>query len=64
MRLVNAPKKKNKQTNKLTERLLSVVDGEAKHTITSIGRNCFFYAAAFMTLRRNLGNPQPVTFSK
>ena len=46
------------------ERLLSVLDGEAKYTNTSIGRNRIFYAATLMTLKRNFGNPQLVTLLK
>ena len=46
------------------ERLLSVLNGEAKRTVSSVGRNSIFYAAALKTLKRNFGNPQLVTFLK
>ena len=46
------------------EHLLSALDGEAKHTLTSIGRSGIFYAAALKTLKRNFGNFQLVTFLK
>ena len=40
------------------ERLLSVLDGEVKCTVTSVGRSGIFYAAALKTLKQNFGNPQ------
>ena len=46
------------------ERLLSILDGEAKRTVTSIGRSGIFYATALKTLKRNFENPQLVTFLK
>ena len=46
------------------ERLLSVLDGEAKRTVTSIGRSGLFYATAMKTLKSNFGNPMVVSFLK
>ena len=46
------------------ERLLSVLDGEAKRTVISIGRNDIFYATAMKTLKSNFGNPMVVSFLK
>ena len=46
------------------ERLLSVLDGEVKQTVMSIGRNGLFYATAMKTLKRNFGNPMVVSFLK
>ena len=54
--------------NKLTfddntrmERLLSVLDGEAKRSIQTIGCNGIFYASALKTLKRDYGNPVVVS---
>ena len=46
------------------ERLLSVLDGEAKRKVISIGRNGLFYATAMKTLKSNFGNPMVVSFLK
>ena len=46
------------------ERLLSVLDGEAKQTVISIGRNGLFCATAIKTLKINFGNPMVVSFLK
>ena len=46
------------------ERLLSVLDGEAKRRVISIGRNGLFYATAIKTLKNNFGNPMVVPFLK
>ena len=46
------------------ERLLSVLDREAKRTVISIGKNGLFYATAMKTLKNNLGNPMVVSFLK
>ena len=46
------------------ERLLSVLDGEAKRTVTTIGRSGLFYATAMKTLKSNFGNPMVVSFLK
>ena len=46
------------------ERLLSILDGEAKQTVISIGRNGLFYATAIKTLKSNFGNPLVVSFLK
>ena len=46
------------------ERLLSVLDGEVKCTVISVGRSGIFYAAALKTLKQNFGNPQLVAFLK
>ena len=46
------------------ERLLSVLDGEAKRTVISIGRNGLFYATAMKMVKSNFGNPMVVSFLK
>ena len=46
------------------EILLSVLDGEAKRTVISIGRSGLFYATAMKTLKSNFGNPMAVLFLK
>ena len=39
------------------DRLLSVLDGDAKRSIQSIGSSGIFYATALKTLKRDFGNP-------
>ena len=46
------------------ERLLSVLDGETKRTVISIGRNGHFYATAMKTIKSNFGNPMVISFLK
>ena len=46
------------------ERLLSVLDGETKEAVISIGRNALFYAKEMKTLKSNFGNPMVVSFLK
>ena len=46
------------------ERLLSVLDVEAKRTVISIGRNGLFYATAMKMVKSNFGNPMVVSFLK
>ena len=46
------------------ERLLSVLDGETKEAVISIGRNGLFYAKEMKTLKSNFGNPMVVSFLK
>ena len=46
------------------ERLLSVLDGEAKRIVISSGRNGLFYATAMETLKSNFRNPIVVSFLK
>ena len=46
------------------ERLLSVLDGEAKRVVTAIGRNGMFYATALKTLKREFGNSYAVSHLK
>ena len=46
------------------ERLLSVLDGETKQAVISIGRNGLFYAKEIKTLKSNFGNPMVVSFLK
>ena len=41
-----------------------LLDGEAKRTVLSIGRNGLFHATAIKTLNSNFGNPMVVSFSK
>ena len=46
------------------ERLLSVLRGEAKRSLGSIGRNGIFYATTLTCLKREFGNPNVVTHLK
>ena len=46
------------------ERLLSVLRGEAKRSVESIGRNGIFYATTLKCLKREFGNPNVVTHLK
>ena len=46
------------------ERLLSVLKGEAKKSIESIGKSGIFYATALKTLKRNFGNEFTVAYMK
>ena len=39
------------------ERLHSVLDGDVKKALSSIGTNSIFYAAALKTLKREFGHP-------
>ena len=51
-------KKKNSfDDNIRMDRLLSVLDGDAKRSIQSIGSSGIFYATALKTLKRDFGNP-------
>ena len=43
------------------ERLLTVLKGEAKNSIISIGTNGLFYASALRSLKRDFGDPLAVT---
>ena len=46
------------------ERLHSVLDGDAKEAVSSIGTNSIFYATALKTLKREFGHPIVVANSK
>ena len=46
------------------ERLLSVLKGEAKKLVESIGKNGIFYATALKTLKRDFGNAFTVAYMK
>ena len=46
------------------ERLLSVLDGDAKKAVQSIGSSGIFYATALKTLKRDFGNPVVVSHLK
>ena len=46
--------KRNFRDDVRMERLLSELDGDAKRTVVSIGRNGLFYAAAMKTLKSNI----------
>ena len=46
------------------ERLLSVLDGDAKRVVSAIGRNGLFYATALKALKREFGNPYAVSYLK
>ena len=46
------------------ERLLSVLEGEAKRSVESIGISGIFYATALKTLKRDFGNPIAIAHLK
>ena len=46
------------------ERLLSVLKGDAKKSIESVGKNGIFYATALKTLKRDFGNTFTVAYMK
>ena len=46
------------------ERLLSVLKGEAKNSIISIGTNGLFYVSTLKSLKRDFGGPLVVTHLK
>ena len=46
------------------ERLISVLEGDAKKAISSIGTQSIFYATALKTLKRDFGNPVVVAHLK
>ena len=46
------------------EKLLSVLDGEAKQIVISIGRNGLFYATTMKTLKNNFVNSMVLSFLK
>ena len=46
------------------ERLISVLNGEAKWVVTSVGQSGIFYASAHKTLKRNFGKPAVVSYMK
>ena len=46
------------------ERLCSVLFGEAKRVIETIGNTRRFYAAALKTLKRDFGNPLLISHAK
>lgn len=50
--------------NTRMERLLSVLDGDAKKAVQSIGSSGIFYATALKTLKRDFGNPVVVSHLK
>ncbi|XP_057316774.1 uncharacterized protein LOC130657792 [Hydractinia symbiolongicarpus] len=50
--------------NTRMERLISVLDGEAKKTVLSIGASGIFYASALKALKRDFGNPVVASYFK
>ena len=46
------------------ERLISVLEGDAKKVICSVGIQSIFYATALKTLKRDFGNPVAVAHLK
>ena len=44
------------------ERVLNVLDGEAKQTVQSVGQNGIFYASVLKTLKRDFGNSTVVSY--
>ena len=47
--------------NTRMQRLLSVLEGEAKRSVETIGHNGIFYATALKSLKRDFGNPATVS---
>ena len=45
-------------------RLLSILDGDAKNAVKSIGTSAMFYATALKCLKRDFGNPLLVAHFK
>ena len=56
--------KKSFDDNLRMERLLSVLDGDAKKAVQSLGQSGYFYASALKTLKRNFGDPVVISFLK
>ena len=50
--------------NMKMERLISVLEGEAKRSVESIDCNGIFYATALKSLKRDFGNPALVSHLK
>lgn len=50
--------------NQRMERLLNVLDGEAKRMVQSIGQSGIFYATVLKCLKRDYGNPTVVSYLK
>ena len=46
------------------ERLISVLNGEAKWVVTSVGQSGIFYASAHKTLKRNFSKPAVLSYMK
>ena len=46
------------------ECLISLLDGEAKRVVTSVGQSGIFYSSALKTVKRNFGNPVVVSYMK
>ena len=46
------------------ECLISMLDGEAKRVVISIGQSGIFYASALKTSKCNFGNPVVVSYMK
>ena len=46
------------------DRLLSVLDGEAKRAVSAIGQDVLFYASALKLLKQEFGNPLMVSYLK
>ena len=50
--------------NQRMERLLNVLDGEAKRMVQSIGESGIFYRTVLKCLKRHYGNPTVFSYSK
>ena len=50
--------------NQRMERLLNVLDGEAKRMVQSIGQSGIFYPTVLKCLKRDYGNPTVVSYLK
>ena len=61
----NRVHKKQSFTNDIImERLISVLDGDAKHAVTAVGHSGLFYASALKLLKQDFGNPLVVSCKK
>ena len=50
--------------NMRMDRLISVLDGDAKRSVESVGTDSLFYPTALKTLKRDFGNPMVVSHLK
>ena len=46
------------------ERLISVLDGDAKRAVAAVGHSGLFYASALKLLKQDFGNPLVVSYKK
>ena len=46
------------------EKLINVLDGDAKRTVAAVGHSGLFYASALKLLKQDFGNPLVVSHKK